>query len=162
MKAAISLKVENKEDTELSSEGKANMRLRNRDLDVQGLDSEMQEIDSIHNTLEHESLTGEHRRDRSDKGNIILLVFLYVLQGIPLGLAGSMPMVLQNKGISYKQQAVFSFVFWPFSLKLLWAPIVDSIYLKSFGRRKTWLVPTQYLIGLFMLALSLVSGYLVI
>ena len=92
-----------------------------------------------------------------DRNSILLLVFLYILQGIPLGLAGSMPMVLQNTGISYKQQAVFSLVFWPFSLKLLWAPIVDSLYFKSLGRRKTWLVPTQYLIGIFMLALSLVS-----
>ncbi len=101
--------------------------------------------------------TKTHRHSKGldgDKYNILLLLFLYVLQGIPLGLAGSMPMVLQNKGITYKQQAVFSFVFWPFSLKLLWAPFVDSVYVKSFGRRKTWLVPTQYLIGFFMLVLS--------
>lgn len=51
-------------------------------------------------------------------------------------------------------QAEFSFVHWPFSLKLLWAPIVDSIYSAHFGRRKTWLVPTQYIIGIFMLFLS--------
>lgn len=43
---------------------------------------------------------------------------------------------------------------WPFSLKLLWAPIVDSIYSTRIGRRKTWLIPTQYLIGAFMLLLS--------
>lgn len=51
-------------------------------------------------------------------------------------------------------QAEFSFVQWPFSLKLLWAPIVDSIFSKRFGRRKTWLIPTQYLMGMFMLLLS--------
>lgn len=39
-------------------------------------------------------------------------------------------------------------------MKLLWAPIVDAIYLQKFGRRKTWLIPTQYLMGLFMLYLS--------
>lgn len=43
---------------------------------------------------------------------------------------------------------------WPFSLKLLWAPLVDSIYSTRMGRRKTWLIPTQYLIGAFMLLLS--------
>ncbi|XP_077998439.1 acetyl-coenzyme A transporter 1-like [Glandiceps talaboti] len=89
-----------------------------------------------------------------DHGNIALLLFLYVLQGIPLGLAGSIPMVLQGRNVGYKQQAMFSFVYWPFSVKLLWAPIVDAAYSASFGRRKTWLVPTQYLIGLFMLVLS--------
>lgn len=89
-----------------------------------------------------------------DRGNIALLTMLYVLQGIPLGLCSAIPMILQNRHISYRQQAVFSLVNWPFSLKLLWAPLVDSVYIPSMGRRKSWLVPTQYLIGLFMYILS--------
>ena len=48
----------------------------------------------------------------------------------------------------------FSFAYWPFSIKLLWAPIVDSIFIGKFGRRKTWLVPVQYLIGATMFVLS--------
>ena len=48
----------------------------------------------------------------------------------------------------------FSFAYWPFSIKLLWAPLVDSIYFKAIGRRKSWMIPTQYLIGIFMLILS--------
>ncbi len=90
-----------------------------------------------------------------DKYNIAVLLFLYILQGIPLGLAGSIPYLLQSRNVSYKEQAVYSFVFWPFSVKLLWAPIVDAAYVKWFGRRKSWLVPIQYLIGIFMLVLSL-------
>ncbi|XP_077421937.1 acetyl-coenzyme A transporter 1 [Vanacampus margaritifer] len=96
-----------------------------------------------------------HQGIRTELGNVSLLLFLYVLQGIPLGLAGSIPLILQSKNVSYKDQAVFSFVFWPFSLKLLWAPLVDALYFSKFGRRKSWLVPTQYLLGLFMLYLSL-------
>ena len=130
------------------------MRLRYKDgnpeMQQNGLGQDICATDGI----EEDTKGGGIMKDRN---SILLLVFLYILQGIPLGLAGSMPMVLQNTGISYKQQAVFSLVFWPFSLKLLWAPIVDSLYFKSLGRRKTWLVPTQYLIGIFMLALSLVS-----
>ncbi|KAM3835521.1 acetyl-coenzyme A transporter 1 [Vipera latastei] len=91
---------------------------------------------------------------RAEFGNILLLLFLYVLQGIPLGLAGSIPLILQSKNVSYKDQAFFSFVFWPFSLKLLWAPLVDAVYFRNFGRRKSWLVPTQYILGLFMMYLS--------
>lgn len=68
-------------------------------------------------------------------GNVSLLLFLYVLQGIPLGLAGSIPLILQSKNVSYTDQAFFSFVFWPFSLKLLWAPLVDALYCSRFGRR---------------------------
>nr|CAG4639950.1 EOG090X04K8 [Daphnia pulex]SVE84813.1 EOG090X04K8 [Daphnia pulex] len=86
--------------------------------------------------------------------NIALLFFLYLLQGIPLGLTASIPLMLQNRHVSYKEQAEFSLVFWPFSLKLLWAPIVDSLYSARMGRRKTWLVPVQYLLGIAMLFLS--------
>lgn len=103
----------------------------------------------------------EDEKDKKDKnelkgdyGNIALLMFLYILQGIPLGLGGSIPMLLTSRKVSYKDQAMFSFVFWPFSIKLLWAPLVDSLYFSWFGRRKTWLVPVQYLIGVFMLVLS--------
>lgn len=41
---------------------------------------------------------------RGDRGNIAILFFLYLLQGIPLGLTAAIPMLLQNRGASYKQQ----------------------------------------------------------
>ncbi|CAF5008178.1 unnamed protein product, partial [Rotaria socialis] len=91
---------------------------------------------------------------KRDKKNIGLLLFLYLLQGIPLGMAASIPLIIQTYGASWSQQALFSFAFWPFSLKLLWAPIVDALYLKRFGRRKTWLIPIQYIIGFVMILLS--------
>merc|ERR1719369_1553166 len=96
-----------------------------------------------------------------DERNILVLLFLYILQGIPLGLAAAIPLILTNRNVSYKQQAEFSFAFWPFSIKLLWAPIVDSCFLSRFGRRKTWLVPIQYLLGATMFVLSInVDHYL--
>lgn len=89
-----------------------------------------------------------------DRQNLLLLSFLYLLQGIPLGLTACIPMMLQKRGASYSTQAKFSIAWWPFNLKLLWAPIVDSCYSNRFGRRKSWLVPVQYLIGSFMLVMS--------
>ena len=89
-----------------------------------------------------------------DKYSIALLIFLYILQGIPLGLAGSVPYILISRKVTYTDQAIFSFVHWPYSVKLLWAPVVDSLYWRWFGRRKSWLVPMQYISGLFMLFLS--------
>lgn len=91
---------------------------------------------------------------RGDYGNIAFLLLLYVLQGIPIGLSSAIPLLLQNRKVSYTDQALFSFVTWPFSLKLLWAPIVDSIYWRWLGRRKSWLIPVQLGIGIFMLLLS--------
>lgn len=80
---------------------------------------------------------------QGDEANIAILLFLYVLQGIPLGLAAAVPLILTNRHVSYREQAEFSFAYWPFSIKLLWAPIVDSCFVARFGRRKTWLVPVQ-------------------
>lgn len=91
---------------------------------------------------------------KKDIHSIILLVFLYMLQTIPLGLTGSLPYILSSKKISYAEQGTFSFAFWPFSMKLLWAPIVDAIYFKRLGRRKSWLVPLQYFIGFYMIFFS--------
>ena len=46
---------------------------------------------------------------KQDGGSILLLLLLYVLQGVPLGLAGSIPMLLQARGVSYNDQALFRF-----------------------------------------------------
>ena len=88
-----------------------------------------------------------------DVGSMALLFVLYTLQGIPMGLSGSVPLLLAKR-VTYADQAVLSFCSWPFSLKLLWAPIVDSIYVPSFGRRKSWLVPVQLLCGLMMVGVA--------
>lgn len=89
-----------------------------------------------------------------DRANILLLTFLYFMQGVVSGLSAAMPLLLQNYGATYTEQAHFSVAVWPFSMKLIWAPIIDSLYSKKFGRRKSWLIPTQYLIGVFMLLSS--------
>uniref|UniRef100_A0A3Q0KI05 Solute carrier family 33 (Acetyl-CoA transporter, putative) n=1 Tax=Schistosoma mansoni TaxID=6183 RepID=A0A3Q0KI05_SCHMA len=96
-------------------------------------------------------------KEPSDFCNICLLIFLYILQGIPLGLSSAVPYLLQSdpKSANYQSQAAFSFAFWPFSLKLAWAPIVDSLYSSRIGRRKTWLIPIQYALGINLLIIAL-------
>ena len=53
---------------------------------------------------------------QGDYGSVALLLLLYTLQGIPMGLAASIPLLLQERGATYAQQSIFSFVSWPFSL----------------------------------------------
>ena len=91
---------------------------------------------------------------QKDLHNIIFLTFLYLLQGVPLGLSASLPFILSSRKASYADQGMFSLTHWPFSMKLLWAPIVDSIFFKSIGRRKSWLIPMQYMIGIFMIVFA--------
>lgn len=118
------------------------------------LDMEIEEEALLQGSDGEDGQPKVRRGIKAELNNVLLLLFLYVLQGVPLGLAGSIPLIMQSKKVSYKDQAYFSFAFWPFSLKLLWAPLVDAVYLQQFGRRKSWLVPTQYLLGFFMLYLS--------
>ncbi|KAJ7164642.1 acetyl-coenzyme A transporter 1-domain-containing protein [Mycena crocata] len=90
-----------------------------------------------------------------DKRAMALLCVLYLIQGVPLGLAlGSMPFILQNQ-LSYSQLATFALSGYPYSLKLLWSPIVDSVFFASIGRRKSWIIPMQIIIGTLMLYISL-------
>lgn len=88
---------------------------------------------------------------KSDLNSIILLVILYLLQGVPLGLClGSVPYLLKSK-LSFSQIALFSLSSYPYSIKLLWSPIVDTLYFKSLGRRKSWIIPIQAILGLALL-----------
>lgn len=91
---------------------------------------------------------------RQDRRNFLLLVLLYFLQGVPMGLAmGSVPFLLKHH-VSYAQMGVFSLASYPYSLKLLWSPIVDAIWSPRFGRRKSWILPIQTLSGISMIWLA--------
>jgi len=56
--------------------------------------------------------------------------------------------------MAYNAQAIFALCSWPFSLKLLWAPVVDAVFFRRFGRRKSWLVPVQALAGFLMVTFA--------
>jgi hypothetical protein len=89
-----------------------------------------------------------------DRRNFLLLVLLYFLQGIPMGLAGgSVPFLLKSH-FSYSQIGVYSLASYPYSLKLLWSPIVDAVWSARVGRRKSWILPIQTLSGFGMLWLG--------
>jgi len=83
---------------------------------------------------------------KREAGSLGILLLLYTLQGVPMGLSSSIPVVLVKK-ISWTHQAGFSLVTLPFSLKILWAPFVDAVFIERFGRRKTWLIPVQLAVG---------------
>ncbi|KAF9103606.1 hypothetical protein BGX27_010500 [Mortierella sp. AM989] len=79
----------------------------------------------------------------------------FALLGVPVGLAfGSIPFLLKAK-MSYSQIGVFSLAHYPYSMKFLWSPIVDAVYSKDLGRRKSWIVPIQLLTGFMFLWLGI-------
>ncbi|KAF7437200.1 hypothetical protein PC9H_004036 [Pleurotus ostreatus] len=106
-----------------------------------------------------------------DKQGMVLLCVLYLIQGVPLGLAlgtflgndlvhssncylGSVPFLLKEH-LSYSQLGTFALSSYPYSLKLLWSPIVDSVFSTSIGRRKSWIIPMQLIVGTLMMYISL-------
>jgi MFS transporter, PAT family, solute carrier family 33 (acetyl-CoA transportor), member 1 len=97
---------------------------------------------------------GFSKLPEKDRRNFLLLVLLYFLQGLPMGLAmGSVPVLLKQH-VSYTQMGVFSLASYPYSLKLLWSPIVDAVWSPKLGRRKSWILPIQTLSGVGMLWLA--------
>ncbi|WFC98175.1 hypothetical protein MYAM1_000899 [Malassezia yamatoensis] len=129
------------------------------------------EMDTLKTKEQSAAITGTSQDggimslSRSDKEAMALLVVLYLLQGIPVGLAfGTMPYLLKSY-MSYTDVGIFMLCTYPYSLKLLWSPIVDTLFVTrwrvpftsltlSLGRRKSWIVPVQFLtsIALYLLA----------
>lgn len=100
------------------------------------------------------SSKGFFELSKKDQRNFLLLVLLYFLQGIPMGLAhGSVPFLLKHS-VSYAAIGVFSLAAYPYSLKLLWSPIVDAVWSPSIGRRKSWILPIQTISGFSMIWLG--------
>jgi hypothetical protein len=88
---------------------------------------------------------------RKDLGTIAFLIFLYFQQAITLGLNRSLPLILSARNVTYGAQGTFSFAAWPFSLKILWAPIIDLLYFKKIGRRRSWIIPISLITGVVMI-----------
>lgn len=58
-------------------------------------------------------------------------IFTDLLQGIPVGLAfGTMPFLLKAR-LSYSDIGLFMLSTYPYSLKLLWSPVVDSCFVNK-------------------------------
>jgi PAT family acetyl-CoA transporter-like MFS transporter 1 len=71
--------------------------------------------DKSDNGNETEELKSEKSNLTGDYRNIAVLLLLYLMQGIPVGITAAIPILLQNRGVSYKDQAAFSFAFYPYS-----------------------------------------------
>ncbi|KAH9974660.1 acetyl-coenzyme A transporter 1 [Lactifluus volemus] len=91
---------------------------------------------------------------REDKKAMTLLIVLYLIQGVPLGMAlDTLPFLLRER-LSYSKIAIFTLSSYPYSVKLLWSPIVDSWFFPSLGRRRSWIIPMQTILGSLMFWMS--------
>ncbi len=91
---------------------------------------------------------------------VLVVMFLGFSSGLPLALSGSTLLVwVSESGVSLGTIGLFTLVGTPYTLKFLWAPLVDGLRLplltKLFGRRRGWLIFTQLLLIAAILGLAL-------
>jgi PAT family acetyl-CoA transporter-like MFS transporter 1 len=110
------------------------------------------------NDLEPLSPTKKKGFSREDMVGFTILVALYSIQGVPQGFFGrTIHILFIEKGAHNADLAGLALALMPYSFKFLLAPFMDTYYLKKLGKRKTYIIPMQYLFALicFVLAFNL-------
>lgn len=86
----------------------------------------------------------------------VSLLCLGFASGLPLFLTGStLKAWITDAGFSLTAIGAFSYVTLPYSLKVLWAPLLDRFAFPGLGRRRGWMVATQLAMALCLGLLAL-------
>src|SRR6202161_2789470 len=95
------------------------------------------------------------------KPRVLIVLLLGFSSGLPLALSGSTLLVwMRESGVDLGTIGLFALVGTPYTLKFLWAPLVDALHVPfftgKFGRRRGWLVFSQLLLigAILLLALT--------
>jgi len=82
---------------------------------------------------------------------VLIVLFLGFSAGLPLALSGSTVQIwLREAGVDLGTIGLLTLVGTPYTLKFLWAPLVDALNVpvlsRLLGRRRGWLVLSQFLL----------------
>src|SRR6266403_215361 len=91
---------------------------------------------------------------------VLIVLLLGFSSGLPLALSGSTLLVwMRESGVDLGTIGLFALVGTPYTLKFIWAPLVDALHVpfftRTFGRRRGWLVFSQLLLIVAILLLAL-------
>src|SRR5436305_820435 len=91
---------------------------------------------------------------------VLIVLLLGFSSGLPLALSGSTLLVwMRESGVDLGTIGLFALVGTPYTLKFIWAPLVDALHVpfftRAFGRRRGWLVFSQLLLMAAILLLAL-------
>lgn len=90
-----------------------------------------------------------------DYRGLFILTLLYYYQGLVIGfLFSGISILLAEKGVPYQKIGYLASAGLPFTLKFLWAPILDFYFIESLGKRKTYIIPCLFFVGLIYLYLA--------
>ncbi len=77
------------------------------------------------------------------------IVLLYFAEGFPFGVVYDLlPVYFRTSGVSLRQIGLLSLLGLPWSLKVIWSPLVDR-----FGDRRTWIAACLFGMGVILLVL---------
>ena len=90
---------------------------------------------------------------------VLIVLLLGFSSGLPLALSGSTLLIwMREAGVDLGTIGLFALVGTPYTLKFLWAPLVDALHLpfftRQFGRRRGWLLLSQLLLIAAILLLA--------
>lgn len=84
-----------------------------------------------------------------------LLLSLYVAEGLPSGLCTeALPAILRSYGVPAIYIGLNGLLLAPWAFKFLWAPYVDTFYSRYLGQRRSWLLPTQVIAIMALVAVA--------
>ena len=91
-------------------------------------------------------------------GRIATVLVLGFSSGLPLALSGgTLQAWLTVEGVDIRTIGLFSLVGLPYTLKFLWAPLMDRFVIPIFGRRRGWIVLCQMVLIGIILGMSVSS-----
>ncbi len=91
-------------------------------------------------------------------GRMLVAALMGFASGLPLLLTGSLLQAwMKDEGVDLSTIGLFALVGLPYTLKFLWAPLVDRFTPAFLGRRRGWLLLFQLALVLSLFALSLSS-----
>ena len=93
---------------------------------------------------------------------ISTLCALYLAQGIPWGfMTITLANYMSSNGLSSAEVGTLTaFTLLPWTFKISWAPVIDSLQLKSMGKRRPWILLAQLLMTLSLISIIVIEPYL--
>ena len=88
--------------------------------------------------------------------SLTVVIVLYLAHALPLYFYNvALPAILRHQGVDLRWIGMLSLLYIPWAFKFFWAPLIDRVYFKKLGKRKTWLLLPQIALVLGLVALAL-------
>lgn len=89
---------------------------------------------------------------------ILVMLPLGFVSGLPLALtSGTLQAWLTVEGVDLKTIGIFTLVGLPYTLKFLWAPVMDRVVPPWLGRRRGWMVLTQLCVAASLVLMAMTN-----